>query len=144
MCLITNWWLSLRILTLKINFKNIKTKTVILYYLISLGIVEWGFKRKNMKGLKFLLLAVCNSCKGILDHYCNGWRAFDFFRQKFAGFKRWVAGDPNGAVVQANPNDAGNQANPNDAGTQANPNDAGTQANPVSAVIQANQDDVVS
>ena len=80
----------------------------------------------------------------ILDHYFNGGRAFDYLKEKFKGFKRWFAGDPNGAGVQANPSGGGVQANPNDADIQANPNGAGIQAYPNGAVVQTNQDDVVS
>ena len=73
-----------------------------------------------------------------IDHFFNGGRALDFFRQKYTGLRRWFA------VVQANPNDAVVQANPNGAGIQANPNCAGVQANSNDAGIQVNKDDVVS
>ena len=104
------------------------------------------FKKTDIPA--FGLLAIGGAF--ILDHFCNGGRALDFFVKKFTGFRKWVTGNhrnpndagiqanQNDAVVQAYSNDAGNQANPNDAGTQANPNDAGTQANPNDAGIQAN------
>ena len=77
----------------------------------------------------------------ILDHSYNGGKAFNFFKEKLARFKMWVAGDDTKKKFKKNEDDESNEV---DESNEAYPTAADTSVDPIVAGIQANQGDLVS
>ena len=104
-----------------------------------------SIKMTNVKVCKILAFggfAVAGAF--ILDHSYNGGKALNFFKEKFARFKMWVAGDDRKKEIKKNEDDESKEANENIESNEAYPTSADTPVDPIGACIQANQGDLFS